>query len=179
MTQTGQKRDGHNRKIPANTEFFHLKCAHIIIKIQKNTNGWLLTCMGSQVRVLYCPPDRKALNPHGFKAFCHIDEGMVAISYIFHRKIGKSQENDSAQKMRRAVCVFFVFCIAFSGLHSRSRTEAPSAVTDAGTRRHSVRRHSPRSAPARLHPSDTVRAPPARRASGRGCGENTHGAGTS
>ena len=56
MTQTGQKRDGRNRKIPVNTEFFHLKYVHIIIKIQKNTNGWLLTCMGSQVRVLYCPP---------------------------------------------------------------------------------------------------------------------------
>ena len=56
VTQTGQKRDGRNRKIPVNTEFFHLKYVHIIIKIQKNTNGWLLTCMGSQVRVLYCPP---------------------------------------------------------------------------------------------------------------------------
>ena len=32
---------------------------HIIIKIQKNTNGWLLTCMGSQVRVLYCPPSSR------------------------------------------------------------------------------------------------------------------------
>ena len=56
VTQTGQKRDGRNRKIPVNAEFFHLKYAHIIIKIQKNTNGRLLTCMGSQVRVLYCPP---------------------------------------------------------------------------------------------------------------------------
>ena len=58
MTQTGQKRDGHNRKSPVNTELFRLKYEHIIIKIQKNTNGWLLTCMGSQVRVLYCPPDK-------------------------------------------------------------------------------------------------------------------------
>ena len=56
MTQTGQKRDGRNRKIPVNAELLHLKYVHIIIKIQKNTNGWLLTCMGSQVRVLYCPP---------------------------------------------------------------------------------------------------------------------------
>ena len=59
MTQTGQKHDGRNRKITVNTEFFHLKCVHIIIKIQKNTNGWLLTCMGSQVRVLYCPPSSR------------------------------------------------------------------------------------------------------------------------
>ena len=59
VTQTGQKRDGRNRKIPVNAEFFHLKYAHIIIKIQKNTNGRLLTCMGSQVRVLYCPPSSR------------------------------------------------------------------------------------------------------------------------
>ena len=59
MTQTGQKRDGHNRKSPVNTELFRLKYEHIIIKIQKNTNGWLLTCMGSQVRVLYCPPSSR------------------------------------------------------------------------------------------------------------------------
>lgn len=49
VTQTGQKRDGRNRKNPENTELFHLKYVHIIIKIQKNTNGWFLTCMGSQV----------------------------------------------------------------------------------------------------------------------------------
>lgn len=41
VTQTGQKRDGRNRKIPIKAEFFHLKYVHIIIKIQKNTNGWL------------------------------------------------------------------------------------------------------------------------------------------
>ena len=28
------KRDGHNRKNPVNAEFFHLKYARIIIKIQ-------------------------------------------------------------------------------------------------------------------------------------------------
>ena len=33
VTQTGQKRDGHNGKNPANTELFHLKYVHIIIKI--------------------------------------------------------------------------------------------------------------------------------------------------
>ena len=38
VTQTGQKRDGRKRKIPVNTEFFHLKYVHIIIKIQENTN---------------------------------------------------------------------------------------------------------------------------------------------
>ena len=74
VTQTGQKRDGRNRKIPVNAEFFHLKYVHIIIKIQKNTNGWLLTCMGSQVRVLYCPPDKNleaaTVSPHRY-TMCH------------------------------------------------------------------------------------------------------------
>ena len=32
------KRDGHNGKNPANTELFHLKYVHIIIKIQQNTD---------------------------------------------------------------------------------------------------------------------------------------------
>ena len=59
MTQTGQKRDGRNGKNPIKAELFHLKYLRIIIKIQKNTNGWLLTCMGSQVRVLYCPPSSR------------------------------------------------------------------------------------------------------------------------
>ena len=58
-------------------------------------------------------PDRKALNPHGFKAFCHIDEGMVAVSYIFHREIGKSQENGSAQKHAQSRLSFLCFLYCF------------------------------------------------------------------
>ena len=33
-----------------------------------------LTCRGSQVRVLYRPPDRKSLKPLGFRLFCYFDE---------------------------------------------------------------------------------------------------------
>ena len=52
------------------TERKRLKRTENIIKKFK----FRLTCRGSQVRVLYRPPDRKSLKPLGFRLFCYFDE---------------------------------------------------------------------------------------------------------
>ena len=125
MTQTGQKRDGRNRKISVKTEFFHLKYVHIIIKIQKNTNRWLLTCMGSQVRVLYYPP-YKNLETAMVSGFFFIPK--TVFSLIFSLTAQKTRTSAGTGPLKSKIV--FMLCYQYSRIERENQSQGFTLPVD-------------------------------------------------
>ena len=146
---------------------------HIIIKIQENTNGWLLTCMGSQVRVLYCPPSSRtkkdiyAKNPevstasgffcaHFLKLEKKISKRVLAKSVdlnlyprdfgpLFREFFGKAARFCS----RQSVEFWLAFLLVLPNAHSKHRCQRVSQLCDVSDVKTAVKPPPP--APGRNH----------------------------